>query len=1832
MIMAFNSSQKLAGNIEALRLAFSGQENYSPAEIETLCKYAGFGGLKVVLFPPGEKEEWINLNASANDLRLYPQVMELHKLLRENLSPVQYKEAFEAMKHSILTAFYTPQFLPQTLYAALSEQGIIPGKLYEPSAGVGIFIEQAVEAFPKLLAVNAVEKDILTGTVLKAICRSMPVPVQVQVKGFEDTSPDEKGQWDFVTSNIPFGDFLVFDPAYRGSGIADKIHTYFFAKGLDKLGDGGLMAFLTTDAFLNNPSNEPARKHVFTAADFISVSVLPDNLMKANANTEAPTHLLIVQKNDNKDKFTEAEELLIATVEQENKWGKFFQNAYISMHPELLLGDEIGPGKNQYGLASQMVWQNGELDTIRIPLQLQIMSGIVKNFSRSRWEQLQQSLNLSGKQQSAAEVLTAGSLKKFTCLPVPEVKQGLKALPSLYSGQLGLFDAPSINNDQAQAYLSEMDKATVQAVTGRVISTIRTTDEPAHDGIVMVTARSKANEQYVYKLYSNVAEIRFSNKWVNGNALNYELKALSAKLKNFAHDFRYIGDRSLEPAFAIASEKQAPFTKLKAHYTHETLVIHEGNIGTIGLPGDGKAEFRPFEEQKEKDFYRVYIALRDSYHELYALEAEKMEEQPLLRATLNRSYRDFFSKYGALNKPVNRTRILKDPAFGFMIIASLERRQDEAWVKADIFQMPVFSKQEKLQTDDPAEALARCLNDKGYVQLSYISQVTGLNEDEIIRGLERQLLLNPATREWETSDKYLSGNVVEKLRAAETIAMENPNDLQLARSLAAIHRAQPEKIPYELLDFNFGERWFPLEYYKRFATNLFKLDTEIAYFPSVDVFKVSYEKGNATTDTEYSITPKSGYPMNGFSLMEHALENTNPHFTYAVGVGDKEIRLPDNDAIQLAHQKIESIRERFLDWLKERPNDEKQELETLYNDTFNCYVLRQYDGSHLTFPGLNLKGLGIEDLYNSQKDAAWRIIQNKGALVDHEVGLGKTLVMIIAAMEMKRLGIVHKPMISALKANVRQIADTFRLAYPNAKTLAPGENDFTPGKRKQLFHQIKNNNWDGIVLTHDQFGMIPQSKEIQRQIFEIELDGIQQDLSTLKMAGKELSRRMLKGLEVRRNNLQAKLNSVLYAIDQRKDTGVDFKEMNVDHLFVDESHKFKNLTFTTRHTRVAGLGNMEGSQKALNMLFAVRTLQEKFDADLCVTFLSGTPISNSLTEMYLIFKYLRPRELARQQIDNFDAWAAVYARKSVDFEFSVTNEIVPKERFRYFIKVPELALFYNEITDFKTAKHIRLDKPELDEILVNIKPTPDQQVFIQNLMQFAKTGNGTLIGRQPLTREEDAARMLIATNYAKKMSADMRLIDPSYDDHPDNKVNVCARKVAEIYRESTPHKGTQIIFSDIGTPKPGVFNIYDALRDKLVTDFNIPKEEITFIHDWPDRKRPELFKLMNKGLIRVSLGSTDKLGTGTNVQERIVAMHHFDTPWRPSDLEQRDGRGARQGNWVAKKFYNNKVLNFIYAVEQSLDTYKFNLLKNKQTFISQMKNCELNVRTLDEGALDEKSGMNFSEYVAILSGDTTLLEKSKLEKKIAVMESLKAVHFKEIARTRYSLESMERQKDLVERMAGRLSSDEQVYKQYLKYDKDGVKSNLIRLDGFQSGNAEEIGNYLVKLYRSWKPKEGLTGIAKIGSLYGFDLMIQRQTEWLEDKGRRLHREYNSMYAVRLETDIKYSYSSGIPNTDNPKLAARYFLNAIDKVEDSLANYQKELAEICQNIESTAALVGRPFEKEEELKEMKVVHGNLEREISIKIKQSQQVRPDEEAMVITLAQNAPESLLQSGMSR
>ena len=754
-------------------------------------------------------------------------------------------------------------------------------------------------------------------------------------------------------------------------------------------------------------------------------------------------------------------------------------------------------------------------------------------------------------------------------------------------------------------------------------------------------------------------------------------------------------------------------------------------------------------------------------------------------------------------------------------------------------------------------------------------------------------------------------------------------------------------------------------------------------------------------------------------------------------------------------------------------------------------------------------------------------------------GTGKTLIMCVAAYEMHRLGLARKPMIIGIKANIHEIARTFRTAYPNARLLYPGKEDFTPENRLRIFSDIKNNNWDCIILTHEQFGKIPQSAEVQQQILRQEMDDIDENLASYEKQGGHVDGWILRGLEKRKENLDAKLHELQETIDAQKDDTVDFQQMGIDHLFVDESHNFKNLMFNTRHSRVSGLGNTDGSKKAMNLLYAIRTIQQRTGRDLGATFLSGTTIANSLTELYLLFKYLRPKELERQDIPCFDAWAAVFAQKTSEFEFSVTNEVISKERFRYFIKVPELAMFYNEITDYRTAADVGIDRPELDEELCQIPMTDDQQAFLDKLVLFAKTGDPEHIGRADLSDGEVKALMLLVTMYSNKLSLDMRLISPAYADSPGNKASRSAANIAEYYRRYEDQKGTQMVFCDLSTYKPGIWNVYSEIKRKLVEDHGIPAQEIRFVQEAAsDKVRQAMFDAMNEGKIRVLFGSTQKLGTGVNAQKRIVCMHHLDIPWRPMDLEQRNGRGARKGNIVAKEYAGNKVKAYVYAVLRTLDAYKLNLLHNKQQFIDQLKRNRLGARRLDEGAISEDSGMNFAEWMAVVSGNTDLLQKAKLEGRIAALESEQTIFM----RTRHEAQSqLQRYTAEIGRrdaMLERLKRDWDYINEVAPPDAKGKRANPLRIDGVESADIVAHGKRLVEIDRTVNTGDDYQ---KIGTLFDFRILVR--TERMQKDGLAL--TVNKFMVEGLD-GIKYTFNNGHLAAE-PKTAATNFIRALDTI-------------------------------------------------------------------------------------
>ena len=1550
--MAFNRKQKLRDNIEAVRTAFTlDRERRTPTERERalLERYCGFGGLKCILNPARELADAVHWVKS--DLELFAPTVELHRIIRENSwDETEYKRYVDSLKASVLTAFYTPQAITDTIVDVLHDKKVRPKLVLEPSAGMGAFIAPVLSDNPQA-EVMAFEKDLLTGKMLGHLYPQQ----KIRTEGFEKIEKPFLNRFDLAISNIPFGDIAVFDPEYTNGSVfkkiaAKKVHTYFFLKGLDAVRDGGIVAFITSRGVLDTESNGGTRYMMMRKADLVSAIRLPNNLFTDNANTEVGCDLIILQKNESKEELSEEDKRLDDVVKSNHT--NIATNGYFFDHPEHIIHTDAKMDTDPYGKPAMVYTHSGGVEGIATDLYRMLSTDLSARLDLERYngvkgeEHETRTISIQPQVQEAqqpevkieektilpnteavkaapqtvetkrpeAPVMDLYDLFGFTQEERRLAERGLKPnrknagkskrkkqqeLPLFTLSELKQMEVkpekkekpkpeppvekPGIDDDPEDAVYRSLDWETNPPINGFYETMMSLTPEQ----------RAELRRMGKEKMDANAAKQAEKVRPVYPIENAYEVRA-KKQIERVEREMRD-EEAALTPEERQRRKEEAmmprPFKGIMEPYLKDGSLVWEHTGGVrfqIGVLKDVTrygATFQPLDmEGMQAQKAQLYIDLRNTYERLYAHEAERHEGNALLRRNLNTYYDEFVMRYGNLNARHNAKLILMDASGRNML--SLERGGNGQFVKADIFDRPVsFSQETLVEVESPEEALSASLNLYGGVNLPYMESLCDLPQSEMLETLKGRVFYNPLADGYEIADRFIAGNVVQKVADVDNWVKEHEGHgmmPQAQEALAVLRESIPEQIPFEDLDFNFGERWIPTGVYAAYMSRLFDTEVRIAYSESLDEYSVKCAYKTMKITDEFLV---KGYYRNydGMNLLKHALHNTCPDMMKAVGKDEhgNDIKVRDSEGIQLANAKIDEIRNGFTEWLEEQSPEFKKRLTDMYNNKFNCFVRPKYDGSHQKFPDLDLKGLGIQDLYPSQKDCIWMLKQNGGGIADHEVGTGKTLIMCVSAHEMKRLGLVHKPMIIGLKANVREIAETYRRAYPNARILYASEKDFAAANRVRFFNDIRNNDWDCVIMSHDQFGKIPQSPELQQRILQAELDTVEENLEVLRSQGKDVSRAMLRGLEKRKINLQAKLEKVEHAIKSRTDDVVDFKQMGIDHLFVDESHQFKNLTFNTRHDRVAGLGNSEGSQKALNLLFAIRTIQERTGRDLGATFLSGTTISNSLTELYLLFKYLRPKALEKQDIRCFDAWAAIFAKKTTDFEFNVTNNIVQKERFRYFIKVPELAAFYNEITDYRTAEDIGVDRPKKNEILHHIPPTPDQEAFIEKLMQFAKSGDATLLGRKKLSETEEKAKMLIATDYARKMALDMRMIDPNYEDHPDNKASHCAKMIAEYYHKYDAHKGTQFVFSDLGTYQPGGgWSVYTEIKRKLVEDYSIPAHEIRFIQECKNEKaRKAVIEAMNSGYVRVLFGSTSMLGTGVNAQRRAVAVHHLDTPW-----------------------------------------------------------------------------------------------------------------------------------------------------------------------------------------------------------------------------------------------------------------------------------------------------------------------------------------------------------------
>lgn len=1237
------------------------------------------------------------------------------------------------------------------------------------------------------------------------------------------------------------------------------------------------------------------------------------------------------------------------------------------------------------------------------------------------------------------------------------------------------------------------------------------------------------------------------------------------------------------------------WNEIKYYLSENDLYVLDDIPGRIKFSENG-TELLPLIHKNPKEIqkYKQGILVTLAFKQLLKYETESYSKDIVesKRQELNTLFDNFRSDYGLFSSLENKIFIRLNPHGEQILGLEIYNEKTKEYDKADILNQSTFQSQKDviLGVED---AIYKSLNKFGFVSLEYTAEICNRSKDDIIKeGLDGGILFpNPIFAadedftkfehqekvkiEWGISESFFSGPVRHKVEQLEKYADQIPGYSTL-KQIEHINVLKSIDLPWlGISDINpqLGESWLPLHVYEDFASSLFQTDVSITKRSSSHSFDLKvYEHSPILTNEFLVDTIQSRSSLNGKDLFLHAMAGTNPKITYSVKSGDSSRTYLDKKAMISASLKIDTIENEFSNFLLSN-KALCDNLENIYNNTQNLQVNRVVDGSHLTFQGLE-----NYELYQHQKDAVWQNISNDGGLNDHIVGAGKTLVMICTAMEMKRLGISNKTIITALKANTGEIYKDFLKAYPNSKVLCPNASDFTPLKRQSFFQKMANNDWDAIIMTHEQFGKIPQSREIQMEVLDQELENLDLDLNAMA-SDKGADKRQLRGLEIRKENTLSTVRSLIDSIEKDPNM-LTFEKFGFGHIIVDESHEFKNLLYSTRFNRVAGLGPRDGSAKSLNMLFAIRTMQKQKGGDKGVTFCSGTPISNSLVELYTLMKYLTPSTLEKRGMPNFDSWARTYAKLSTEYELTVTNEIKVKERFRSFMKVPELSHWYRSFTNIASDQNISLDKPVGQKVMVDIEPSAIQSDYSKKLINAVQTEDFSDFGKS-FDRNQLQAKMLIATNIATRISLDMRALDSTFDENAGSKLTKLSENVNQHYKDSHHFNGVQLVFCDIETPNSKnakAFNAYDGLKNILVYKYGIPENEIQFIHshDSTIKKKRAFFESVNDGKVRVVVGSSKKMGVGVNMQERIIAMHHLDIPWTPHLIEQREGRGVRQGNLACKKYCDNKLPIYTYATKGTLDAYKYYLVDLKQKFINQIKTNDGLIRTIDEGDMDESGSMSPSAFIARLSGKKELLEKNKIDQKIGDVQTKISVLKSDKRRAEANIKTNTTTIPKTKKALEHLKTD------LILSNKSVSLNNNKPVFVFESGNqkiadTQKFGEFILKNVDAKIVRKQL-GEHHLGSIGSFSVVVNiYNVEQMDNE------KYTTAKLSLISNTTQRSYNYGTTIDSRPGFIARQIYNSLRDISEDITRFENAISKMEKDIISDTTILGKidihKFDKE-----------------------------------------------------
>ena len=1152
------------------------------------------------------------------------------------------------------------------------------------------------------------------------------------------------------------------------------------------------------------------------------------------------------------------------------------------------------------------------------------------------------------------------------------------------------------------------------------------------------------------------------------------------------------------------------------------------------------------------------VAIRDCTQELIRLQLEDYPDEQIhsRQKQLNDLYDSFAKDYGRIYSKTNKRAFHQDSSY--CLLCSLEKQDEEGNFlgKADMFTKRTIKKAEVVTSVDTAsEALAVSLAEKAAIDFEYMSELSGKDEDTLIDELTGIIFKNPFSEEWETADAYLSGNVRNKLEVAETFAKNEP---MYAVNVEALKRVQPRELDASEIEVRIGATWIEPRFIEDFMREVFETPEHLL---NRDVIKIQYsdvtgqwnvkgknaDYGNSLVNMTYGTSRRNAY-----QILEDSLNLKDSRVYDTVIEDGKERRVLNKKETTIAAQKQDAMREAFRDWVF-RDMDRRNELVSKYNVLFNSTRPREYDGSHLKFPGMTpdieLKGY--------QKNAVAHVLYGNNTLLAHCVGAGKTFEMVAAAMESKRLGLCQKSLFVVPNHLTEQWASDFLRLYPGANILAATKKDFQPANRKKFCSRIATGDYDAVIIGHSQFEKIPLSAERQTAIIERQIAEITQSIEEIKAEQGE--RYTIKQMEKMRKTLQTRLDKLNDT--SRKDDVVTFEQLGVDRLFVDESHYYKNLFLHTKMRNVAGIAQSE-AQKSSDMFAKCQYLDE-LTGGKGITFATGTPISNSMTELYTNMRYLQYDTLQRMGLGHFDSWASSFGETQTAIELAPEGTgYRAKTRFAKFYNLPELIALFKECADIQTPDMLNLPIPKAEYENVVLQPSEHQKEMVASLAERAEA-----VRDRSVEPHED--NMLKITNDGRKLALDQRLINPLLPDEEHSKVNALVQKAYEIWDRTKADKSAQLIFCDLSTPKivgkttaadaekiveAEVFDdVYHDIKRKLMNR-GVPEEEIAFIHEAnTELRKTELFGKVRSGQVRFLIGSTQKMGAGTNVQDRLVALHHLDVPWRPSDIEQQEGRILRQGN------RNDTVSIFRYVTEGTFDSYSWQVIENKQKFISQIMTSKSPVRSCED--VDE-AALTYAEVKALATGNPYIKEKMDLDIQVSRLKLMKANHTSQIYRLEDNIaKNYPKQIEVLQERIRGFQTDMETVRKNLPADKDNFSmkvGNRIFTDKKEAG---------IAILAMCQEMDSLQQTVEIGEYAGMRMKVTFDS-------------FNRKFVMSLKGELSHNFELGSDAFGN----ITRLHNVLDGMAGELSEAETKLNNVTHQLETAKMEVQKPFPAEEELKE------------------------------------------------